>query len=91
MMTDKEVIDDLKFIKETNILLNLHMSNEVLDKAIKEIKGLKLLVEWMIECGFGYDNIPEEYEKYKEEISDMDYIEGLIYIATKEAENEFNM
>jgi hypothetical protein len=88
MMTDKEVIDDLKFIKETNILLNLHMSNEVLDKAIKEIKGLKLLVEWAIECGFGYDNIPEIYEEYEEEIKDMDYTEGLIYIATREAEND---
>jgi hypothetical protein len=60
-------------------------------KTLKENEGLRLLIKWMVECGFGYDNIPEEYEKYKEEISDMDYIEGLIYIAMREVENEFNM
>ena len=59
-------------------------------KALEEVKGLRLLIDWMIECGFGYDNIPEEYEKYREEISDMGYTEGLIYIAMKEAENEEN-
>ena len=87
-MTNREVIDDLKHIKETDILLNLHMSNEALDFAIKEIKGLRLLVNWAVECGFSYDNIPEVYEEYKEEISDMDYTEGLIYIAKKEANKE---
>ena len=57
-------------------------------KALEEVKGLRLLIDWMVDCDFGYDNIPEEYEKYKEEISDMGYTEGLIYIAIKEAENE---
>ena len=55
-------------------------------KALEEVKGLRLLVDWAVDCDFGYDNIPEEYEKYKEEISDMRYTEGLIYIAKKEAE-----
>ena len=57
-------------------------------KALEDVKGLRLLVDWAVESDFGYDNIPEEYEKYKEEISDMRYTEGLIYIAKKEAENE---
>lgn len=57
-------------------------------KALEENKGLRLLIDWAVECDFGYDNIPEEYEKYKEEISDMRYTEGLIYIAKKEAEND---
>lgn len=57
-------------------------------KALEEYDALHLLVEWAEECGFGYDNIPEEYEKYKEDISDMRYTEGLIYIAKKEAEND---
>lgn len=49
-------------------------------------KALRLLIDWAIECGFGYDNIPEEYEKYKEEIKGMGYTEGLIYIAEQEVE-----
>lgn len=55
-------------------------------KALEDVKGLSLLVDWAVDCGFGYDNIPEEYEKYKEEISDMRYIEGLIHIAKREAD-----
>ena len=53
-----------------------------------QLKGLRLLVDWMVECDFGYDNIPEEYERYKDEIKDMGYTEGLIYIATMEADKE---
>lgn len=52
-----------------------------------ENKVLKLLLDWAIECGFGYDSIPEEYEKHKDYIQDMSYTEGLIYIAMKEVEN----
>lgn len=51
-------------------------------------KVLKLLLDWAIECGFGYDSIPEEYEKYKDDIQDMSYADGLIYIAMKEVEDE---
>lgn len=50
----------------------------------KTEKALRLLLEWAIECGFGYDNFPEEeYEKYEREIKDMSYTEGMIYIAEK--------
>lgn len=56
--------------------------------ALEENEGLRLLVEWAVQCGFGYDNFPEEYEKYKEQVKDMDYIEGMIYIASKEAKND---
>ena len=52
-----------------------------------EIKALRLLLEWAIECNFGYDNFPEEYEKYKDEIQGMGYKEGMIYIAKKEVKN----
>lgn len=34
-------------------------------------KALDLIIQWAIECNFGYDNIPEEYEHYKDEIKDM--------------------
>ena len=52
----------------------------------KREKALLLLLEWAEECGFGYDNFPEEYERYKEEIEGMGYIEGMIYIAEREIE-----
>ena len=52
----------------------------------KRNAALELLLDWAIECDFGYDNIPEEYEEYKDEIADMDYKEGLIYIAEKKIE-----
>lgn len=49
-------------------------------------KALLLLLKWAEECGFGYDSFPEEYERYKEEIEEMGYIEGMIYIAEREIE-----
>lgn len=49
----------------------------------KTEKALRLLLEWAIECGFGYDNFPEEYDRYKNDIENMEYIEGMIYIAEK--------
>lgn len=49
----------------------------------KREEALMLLLNWAEECGFGYDNFPEEYEKYKDEIEGMGYIEGMIYIAEK--------
>lgn len=54
----------------------------------KTENALRLLVEWAIECGFGYNSIPKEYEKYKDDISGMKYTEGLLYIAKMEAEHE---
>lgn len=61
---------------------------ELAINAIEENDGLRLLVEWAVQCDFGYDNFPEEYEKYKEQVKDMDYVEGMIYIASKEAKND---
>lgn len=49
----------------------------------EENEALKLLIEWAEECDFGYDNFPEEYESYKDEIEGMGYIEGMIHIAKR--------
>ena len=49
-------------------------------------RALMLLLNWAVECDFGYDNFPEEYERYKDEIEDMSYLDGMIYIAEKEVE-----
>lgn len=48
-------------------------------------KALDLLIDWVTDCDFGYDNIPEEYEHYKDEINNMGYNEGLRYIVMKES------
>ncbi len=44
-------------------------------------------VDWAEECDFGYDQLPEEYEKYKTDLEEkgLDYCEGLRYIAIQEA------
>lgn len=62
------------------------MAIKALEQESKLNKALNLLAEWAIECGFGYDNIPEEYEKYKDDIAEMGYREGLVYIVKKESE-----
>lgn len=49
-------------------------------------KALRLFIEWASECDFGYDNIPDEYEKYKDDIEDLGWTEGLMYIVLKEIE-----
>ena len=49
-------------------------------------KALNLLIKWVTDCDFGYDNIPEEYEKYADVIEkkEMGYSEGLRYILLEE-------
>ena len=53
-------------------------------------KALCLFVNWAEECGFGYDNIDDLSEKYKNELEEknLGYIEGLMYIALREADDE---
>ena len=51
-------------------------------------QALYLLLTWAEECGFGYDNFPDEYERYKDDIKDKSYLEGMIYIAEKVIEEK---
>ena len=53
----------------------------------KEIKALRLLVEWAEECDFGFDQFPDEYERYKDEIKDMKYIDGMVHVAKRTLED----
>lgn len=67
--------------------------NEVNKKTL--LKAFELFVNWAEECDFGYDNIPEEYEKYETKLveklgEDYNYIDGLMWIAYWEAEEEQN-
>ncbi len=60
---------------------------ELLKEQEKEIKALRLLVEWAEECDFGFDQFPIEYERYKDEIKGMKYTDGMIYIAKRTLED----
>ena len=78
-------------LDEIEALPSLIFPNDIAGEAEKKNKtnkALMLLLNWAEECGFGYDNFPEEYERYENDIEDMDYIEGMIYIAEKVLEEE---
>ena len=72
-MKCKEIImrDALALLKEQN----------------KDIKALRLLVEWAEECDFGFDQFRDEYERYKDEIKDMKYIDGMVHVAKRTLED----
>ena len=70
-----------KFYKQTtNIAYGLEL--EQLAEWLEELKALRLLLDWAIECDFGLDSFPEEYEKYKHTLTDdMNYKDMMIQIA----------
>lgn len=53
----------------------------------KEIKALRLLVNLAEECGFGFDQFYDTYERYEDEIKAMNYIDGMIHIAKRMLED----
>lgn len=56
--------------------------HEQLAEWLEELKALRLLLDWAIECNFGLDSFPEEYEKYKHTLTDdMTYKDMIIQIA----------
>ena len=56
--------------------------HEQLSEWLEELKALRLLLDWAIECDFGLDSFPEEYEKYKHTLTDdMTYKDMMIQIA----------
>lgn len=93
-MTNKEAIDYMNALQAKCENGYEAEAINLAIKALEDVKALRLLLDWAIDCDFGYDNIPEEYEKYKEEIFDMwytsdsPYTEGLIHIAKRVVENE---
>lgn len=54
----------------------------------KREEALILLLNWAVECGFGYGNFPEQYGRYEDDVKDMNYIDGMIYIAEKVLDGE---
>jgi len=52
------------------------------------LRAFFIFVNWAEECDFGYDNIPEEYQRYRNVLEErgIGYVEGLMWIAIWEAE-----
>ena len=52
------------------------------------LRAFYLFANWAEECDFGYDNIPEEYQRYRNVLEErgIGYVEGLMWIAIWEAE-----
>ena len=49
---------------------------------LEELKALRLLLDWAIECDFGLDSFPEEYATYKHTLTDdMTYKDMMMQIA----------
>ena len=59
---------------------------ELLKEQEKENKALRLLVEWAEECGFGFDQFQDKYERYKDEVKGMKYTDGMIHVAKRTLE-----
>ena len=56
--------------------------HEQLAEWLEELKALRLLLDWAIECDFGLDSFPEEYAKYKHTLTDdMTYKDMMMQIA----------
>lgn len=64
------------------------LAKELYEKSNLYKTALEIYVNLAEECDFGYDQMPDEYEKYKNAIENMGYCEGLIYIAINEAEEK---
>ena len=56
--------------------------HEHLAEWLEELKALRLLLDWAIECDFGLDSFPAAYAKYKHTLTDnMTYKDMMIQIA----------
>lgn len=50
----------------------------------KEIKALRKLLDWAMECDFGIDNLGDWWtERFAEEIEGMGYKESMIHLAKR--------
>ena len=79
-MTIDEAIENLK--EDYEIDMYIRDIAPQLAEWLEELKALRLLLDWAIECDFGLDSFPEEYEKYKHTLTDdMTYKDMMIQIA----------
>ena len=80
MLSIDEAIENLK--EDYEIDMYIRDIAPQLAEWLEELKALRLLLDWAIECDFGLDSFPEEYEKYKHTLTDdMTYKDMMIQIA----------
>ena len=79
----QKTLYDACVLKECNKhFLRKAEEHEQLAEWLEELKALRLLLDWAIECDFGLDSFPEEYAKYKHTLTDdMTYKDMIIQIA----------
>ena len=88
VMGEHMVDDFMKYMEKSGYVVHEEDEREDSESLTLKEKALMLLLEWAVECGFWFDSFQEEYEEYKEDIKDMDYMSGMIYIAEKVVKNE---
>ena len=85
MLSIDEAIEQFKYDAEcnrTDLDLSYAEENEQVAEWLEELKALRLLLDWAIECDFGLDSFPEEYATYKHTLTDdMTYKDMMIQIA----------
>ena len=85
MLSIDEAIEQFKYDAECNRIdldLSYAEENEQVAEWLEELKALRLLLDWAIECNFGLDSFPEEYAKYEHTLTDdMTYKDMIIQIA----------
>ena len=85
MLSIDEAIEQFKYDAECNRIdldLSYAEENEQVAEWLEELKALRLLLDWAIECDFGLDSFLEEYAKYKHTLTDdMTYKDMMIQIA----------
>jgi uncharacterized protein YihD (DUF1040 family) len=82
--SESEIYED--FCKKNGILTLKKIKDTQPDykKILEENKALKLLLEWMVECDFGLENIMDDTideAKFEEETKDMSYSDSIIHYA----------
>ena len=78
--------DDCPYVYEKGCMHSLMEDTfELVKEQSTIIQAYRQLLEWAVECDFGYDNIPELYEQYKNEIEieGMSYTDRLLYLAIR--------
>lgn len=92
-MTNQEAMQILREMKPTIAHYDREARQQIAIRmaieALEENEALRLLIDWAVDCDFGFDNMPEEYERHKDYIekNDLGYIDGLIYIAKQETKD----
>ena len=85
MLSIDEAIEQFKYdagCNRADLDLSYAEDNEQVAEWLEELKALRLLLDWAIECDFGLDSFPEAYAKYKHTLTDdMTYKDMMIQIA----------